>query len=295
MDSVIQEIDIKTGLVMWEWHSLGHIGISESHNPAPHSSYPWDYIHINSVDPGPSGEDVLLSARNSWTLYDVDMHSGGFRWRLGDRHASFKLGSGTRFYWQHDAEFQPGGDDLGVRQRLDPAEGEAVAGPAAGPQPCRPHGDAGPSSSSTRRKTLLASSQGNHEPVSRRRHRRQLADGLRQACRTSPSSAPPAMSCSTGLSARTCRTSEPTSRPGRASPASTPSLAVQSHGAGALTVAASWNGATEVASWQVLAGASQTSLAPVASAPKSGFQTSDRGQIHARLSRRAGDSTPPAR
>ena len=41
----------------------------------------------------------------------------------------------------------------------------------------------------------------------------------------------------------------------------------------ALTVAASWNGATEVASWQVLAGASPTSLAPVASAPKSGFQT----------------------
>ncbi len=31
-DSVIQEIDVKTGLVMWEWHALGHIPIGESHN-----------------------------------------------------------------------------------------------------------------------------------------------------------------------------------------------------------------------------------------------------------------------
>ena len=35
IDSVIQEIDIKTGLVMWEWHSLGTIGLGESHAPIP--------------------------------------------------------------------------------------------------------------------------------------------------------------------------------------------------------------------------------------------------------------------
>ncbi len=34
-DSVIQEIDIKTGLVMWEWHALGHIAIGDSFNPFP--------------------------------------------------------------------------------------------------------------------------------------------------------------------------------------------------------------------------------------------------------------------
>jgi hypothetical protein len=63
--------------------------------------------------------------------------------------------------------------------------------------------------------------------------------------------------------------------PWSAHPTSTPSLAVQSGAPGTLTtVAASWNGATEVSSWQVLAGASPTSLAPVASAPRSGFQTS---------------------
>ncbi len=59
-DSVIEEIDIKTGLVMWEWHALGHIAISDSFNPLPSNGRPWDYVHINSVDPGSSG-DVLLS------------------------------------------------------------------------------------------------------------------------------------------------------------------------------------------------------------------------------------------
>src|SRR5271167_302620 len=89
-DSVVQEIDIKTGLVMWEWHALGHVALSESNNPAPAGSYPWDYVHINSVDPGSAG-DVLLSARNTWSLYDIDIHSGGLIWRLGGRNSSFKL------------------------------------------------------------------------------------------------------------------------------------------------------------------------------------------------------------
>ena len=31
------------------------------------------------------GIDVLLSARSTWTLYDIDLHSGGVRWRVGGR------------------------------------------------------------------------------------------------------------------------------------------------------------------------------------------------------------------
>jgi len=108
-DSVVQQIDIKTGLVMWEWHALGHIALSESYNlPVSRNSYPWDYIHINSISPGAS-EDVLLSGRSSWALYDVNLRSGFIQWRLGGVHSSLHLGAGVRFYWQHDAEFQPGG------------------------------------------------------------------------------------------------------------------------------------------------------------------------------------------
>ncbi len=107
-DSVIEEVDIKTGLVMWEWHALGHISPHESNNPAPSDSYPWDYVHINSVDPG-SADDVLLSSRNTWTLYDVSLRTGAIQWRLGGAHSNFKQGPGTHFYWQHDAEWREGG------------------------------------------------------------------------------------------------------------------------------------------------------------------------------------------
>ena len=55
--------------------------------------------------------------------------------------------------------------------------------------------------------------------------------------------------------------------PWSATPTSAPSLAVQPAGAGALNVAASWNGATEVASWQVLAGSSPASLSVVVQRP----------------------------
>lgn len=108
-DSVVQQIDIKTGLVMWEWHALGHVALAESYDlPASRTSYPWDYIHINSIDPG-SGEDLLLSGRSTWALYDVSLHTGAIQWRLGGNRSSFRPTPGARFYWQHDAEFQPGG------------------------------------------------------------------------------------------------------------------------------------------------------------------------------------------
>jgi hypothetical protein len=55
-------------------------------------------------------------------------------------------------------------------------------------------------------------------------------------------------------------------------PSQPPALAV-TRAAGAVTLYASWNGATEVASWRALTGSSSTSLSPVASAPKVGFET----------------------
>ena len=158
-DSVVQEIDVKTGLVMWEWHALGHVPIGESFNAVPRIAYPWDYIHINSVDPGSSG-DVLLSARNMWTLYDVDLQSGLIRWRLGGHHSSFKLGPGVPFYWQHDAEFQPGGMISVFDNGSDPpkekqSRGLLLSVNEAGHSVSLVKAFTNPS------KTLLASSQGN--------------------------------------------------------------------------------------------------------------------------------------
>ncbi|HEX3693417.1 MAG TPA: arylsulfotransferase family protein, partial [Solirubrobacteraceae bacterium] len=112
-DSVVQEIDVKTGLVMWEWHALGHVPLSDSTMQVQRSTYPWDYVHVNSVDweGGDSNQsgDLLLSSRNTCALYDANIKTGAFNWQLGGPHSTFKLGAGARTYFQHDAEFQGGG------------------------------------------------------------------------------------------------------------------------------------------------------------------------------------------
>ena len=68
-------------------------------------------------------------SRNTWALYDVDIaQRRACSWRLGGKRSSFKLGAGTREYWQHDAEFQPGGLISVFDNARGPAQGEAVAG-----------------------------------------------------------------------------------------------------------------------------------------------------------------------
>ena len=100
VDSVIQEIDLETGLVTFEWHSLGHIGIKESF-AQPRPGTPFDYAHTNSVNP--DGGDFLMSARNTWTAYRIDRETGKIQWRLGGKKSTFKLPPAARFAWQHDA------------------------------------------------------------------------------------------------------------------------------------------------------------------------------------------------
>ncbi len=266
-DSIVQEIDIKTGLVMWEWHALGHIALGESKNPDPDSPYPWDYIHINSADPGSDG-DVLLSARNSWTLYDVDIRSGAFRWRLGDQHSSFAPGPGTRFYWQHDAEFQPGGLISVFDNGSDPPEEKQSRGLLLRPDPAD-HTVTLAAQYTNPSKTLLASSQGNM--LSLPEGNWLLGYGGLPNFTEFNSAGEVLLDGTLGRYVQNFRTYL---APWTARPLTPPSVALASAAGGALSVAASWNGATEVASWRVLGGSSPASLAPVASAARTGFQTS---------------------
>ena len=127
----------------------------------PRNGYPWDYVHINSIDPGPAG-DVLLSSRNTWTLYDVDLHSGGVQLAAGrQRTRASSSAPGTRFYWQHDAEWQPGGLISVFDNGSDPPKEKQSRGLLLDAQHRQPHRSRSSSSSPTRRKTLLAESQGN--------------------------------------------------------------------------------------------------------------------------------------
>src|SRR5208282_5925298 len=89
-DAVLQEIDIRTGLVMYEWTAVDHVSLGESYEPAGRSSapYPWDYFHINSINLGRGGS-LLVSARNTWTAYELNAASGQIVWRLGGKRSSF--------------------------------------------------------------------------------------------------------------------------------------------------------------------------------------------------------------
>jgi hypothetical protein len=268
VDTAVQEIDMKTGLVRWEWHSLDHVAVNESHTPVPSSAAtPWDWFHLNSIDPEPDG-DLLISGRGTWAAYQLERGSGSVLWRLGGTHSSFAMSPGTETAWQHDARmhsddtvtmFDNGSNprihyqSRGVRMAIDPAR-RTIHLIGTYPHPSSP---------------LLADSQGNVQTlpnggvvvgwgakpyVSEFAHGGALLFDAHMPLEMSSYRAfrlpwsgqplwPPA------VSARVLATEDSTA------------------------VSASWNGATNVASWRVLAGPDPGSLTAQATMPDTGFES----------------------
>ena len=83
-----QEVDVKSGKVLFEWHSLDHIPLTDSYSPLLD---PFDYFHVNSIDVDLDG-NLLLSARNTSAVYKIDRASGEVMWTLGGRSSDFELG-----------------------------------------------------------------------------------------------------------------------------------------------------------------------------------------------------------
>ena len=97
-------MDIATGLVRREWSSIDHVGLSESYSTATHADpeWPFDYFHLNSIDELPNGR-TLISARNTWAMYELNTLTGQLINRIGGRHSTVKLTSGAATAFQHDA------------------------------------------------------------------------------------------------------------------------------------------------------------------------------------------------
>lgn len=114
-DSVIQEIDIPTGLVLFQWDSLDHVPLSDSYQPSPPEGpkvgyrNPYDYFHINSIQLGGNGT-LLVSARNTWAVYKLDHRTGAVVWTLGGRASSFGMVGSAAFAFQHDIRSHDPGD-----------------------------------------------------------------------------------------------------------------------------------------------------------------------------------------
>lgn len=105
MGGVVQELEIPSARLLFEWRSLDHVGVDESYAQV---GYPWDYFHVNSVDVDADG-NLLVSARNTWAVYKVHRRTGTVLWRLGGKRSDFALAAGARFAWQHDARSHEGG------------------------------------------------------------------------------------------------------------------------------------------------------------------------------------------
>lgn len=265
-DTLMQEIDLKTGLVMYEWHSLDHVALGDSYvSPRPGSrKEPFDFFHINSIDVQQDG-DLLIDARNTWSAYDVDPKTGQVRWSLGGKRSSFRLGAGAMTAFQHDARQQPDGNitffDNGATPTVHP-QSRAIE---------LALDTSNMTATLVRREehspALVAGSQGNTQA---------LADGDwmvgwgQAPYMTEFDSAGKAL-FDAHLPA--AYESYRTFRQAWAGQPSGPPALAYAQSAGHAAVYASWNGATTVASWRVLAGGSPGSMSSVASAPKAGFET----------------------
>jgi hypothetical protein len=267
IDTAVQQVDIKTGLVRWEWHSLDHVSVSESHAPVPTTAIPWDFFHLNSIDVEPGG-DLLLSARSTWAAYQLQAGSGTIAWRLGGPNSSFAMGPGTSPAWQHDARLLPDGsvtmfDDgsnpqihyqsRGLRLALDTTRRTARL-IAAYPHPGAP---------------LLADSQGNMQTLPNGN----LVVGWGSI--PSITEVGPAGRVLLDAHLPAAFSSYRAFRfPWSGHPLTQPAVSAQELVTGdSVAVAASWNGAGEVASWRVLAGPSEGALTAQVTMPDSGFES----------------------
>jgi len=266
VEGVIQQIDIHTGLVMWEWHSLSRVDVSESYSKLPAvAGAPYDYFHINSLTTDSRG-DVLISARNTWALYEISPRTGSVRWRLGGKKSSFALGAGVPFAYQHNALYLPGGeislfDDEGAPPVKPPSRGEIIK--------LDERAKTATLVSQLVRTTgpLSTGSQGNAQSLP--------GGGWMVGWGGLPNFTefnPQGQIVYDAQLPRGENSYRVYREPWNGQPGHSPSVAAVSTGA-TTTVYASWNGATTVAAWQLLTGSSAAHMTAVSTTPHTGFET----------------------
>lgn len=112
VEGVFQEVDIETGRVVFEWRSLDHVdpsvsyiypGTTDTSGDGLAEDTPWDYFHINSIDKNEDG-DYLISARHTSSIYKLSGVDGHILWQLGGVNATFEQVN-FNFSSQHHARW----------------------------------------------------------------------------------------------------------------------------------------------------------------------------------------------
>ena len=272
LSGVAQEIDIATGKLLFEWDSLDHVGFDETYLPVQggHGSktLPYDYFHINTIEDAGDG-DLLIGARNTWCVYKVSRKTGQIVWRLNGKKSDFTMGPGSQFYWQHDTRLH----DPDVLTVFDDGYDGVLPQDEKESRALILHVDYDEMLVTLRKQFIhpgervLAKAMGNAQLLP--------GGGMFVGWGTNPYFSEFDADGKLVLDGELIK-GDPTYRSfiGEWSghPIELPAAAAR-HRSGGATVYASWNGATDVASWTVLAGTSQSGLTQAGSARKSGFET----------------------
>jgi hypothetical protein len=264
-EGVVQEVDIATGRVLFEWHSARHVDPSESYEPLPNDRSAWDYFHVNSIDPDGQGR-LLVSARHTHAVYAIRKSDGEILWRLGGKKSDIAMGPGTRFAWQHDARRQPDGTiRLFDNAASEPGKGRSRVLVLRVDEGRR---TAALVRSLVRSPPLLSTSQGNAQL---------LPDGHVFVGWGSKPYATEfdragAMVFDLRFGAGRVDSYRAFRFPWTGRPTTRPTVALRPDGDRTI-VYASWNGATEVAGWRILGGPDAEHLSPVATGARHGFET----------------------
>lgn len=274
----IQEIDLETNKIVFFWDALHHIPLTDSYEPASSaasSNNIWDAYHLNSIGLTDCIDDILVSGRNTSTIYKINKPTRKIIWQLGGKQTSFKIGRGAEFSWQHDARFLPNNR---ISMFDDNSDGSSSAGPPS-------HGlilqlDLFNMSACLYRSyyhdpNITVASQGNVETLANGNKfvgwgQSQYYSEYKKAgnSENNPSTnlLYDAQMPSTNYSYRAYRNQWV------GEPFYPPSIGITANEERVI-VYASWNGSTETTQWQVLSGTKPKKLSVIVSTPKSGFET----------------------
>lgn len=100
---------IHTGKLIFQWDSLKHVPVSRSYWPNPGAGGVWDYFHLNSIAQDTDG-NLIISGRNTWGIYKVNVRTGRTMWQVGG-----KGDSRLRKFWCYQHDVTPvGGNEYTV-------------------------------------------------------------------------------------------------------------------------------------------------------------------------------------
>jgi Arylsulfotransferase (ASST) len=248
------------------------VGLEETYVTPSEDGRPGiDYFHLNSIDVD-HDDNLLVSARETSTVYKIDRNSGEIIWRLGGKKSDFEMSPGTRFAFQHDARRLPDGtisvfdngslvfengtpkaveESRGIVLKLDERKMKATL--------VREY---------THPDKQYADAAGNMQVLPNGN----VFVGWGRALAVSEFSKDGEMLFDASLlrkneSYRAFRFSW------RSSPSDQPAAVAERTSENELEIYASWNGATEAATWEILAARHQGRLRPLGQVPRNGFET----------------------